>query len=192
MYHDCHLRALRPSLILAFVLASLFSWRGARASETAPLDKHPPPTLLWMLVQGIPSPEVGFGGASPAAGMRWQLTPLLYSFGMYRKLSPWRTFVVEPLTRQSGSIELFVSPEFLSARTSEWLVRAGVHATFPLRERGEKLAVTIGAGACFGAETSAEIEAGVSVFFGTFGLFVAYAPRVTLAPATLMLRVRTF
>src|SRR5689334_10224774 len=117
-------------------------WCGlVRASESAPYDKHPPPTLLWMLAQTVPSPELGAGGPSPVFGLRWQITPLLYSFGIYRKLSPWRLFVVEPLTRQSGSIELFVSPEFLAG---DWLARVGVHATFPVLERGEKLAFTIG------------------------------------------------
>jgi hypothetical protein len=157
-----------------------------------PRDVHPPPTIAWIVVQTIPSPEVAVGGAAPAAGLRWQLTPLLYSFGMYRKLSPWRTFVVEPLTRQSGSIEIFFSPEFLSARTTEWIARAGIHATFPLLERGEKLALTLGAGIAFGAETSADFEGGVSIVSGAFGLFFSYAPRVTLAPATFSLRVRWF
>jgi hypothetical protein len=175
-----------------FASAVALAARSAAASAEAPYDKHPPPTVLWMLAQAVPSPEVGVGGVSPAAGLRWQLTPLLYSFGMYRKLSPWRTFVVEPLTRQSGSLEVFFSPEYLSARTDEWLGRVGVHATFPLLDRGEKLAVTIGAGVCFGSETSADFEGGVSVLAGTFGLFFAYAPRVTLAPATLSLRVRIF
>jgi hypothetical protein len=180
------LRALTVTLLMLVSPA-------LHASATEPKDTHPPPTLFWMLTQAIPSPEVGVGGTSPAGGLRWQLTPLLYSFGIYRKLSPWRTFVVEPLTRQSGSVELFVSPEFLAAtRTNEWLVRIGIHTTFPLLERGEKLAVTFGAGACLGAESSAEIEAGVSIFFGTFGLFLAYAPRVSLAPATVMLRIRWF
>jgi len=172
-----------PSAALLFVLAEALS----------PVsDKHPPPTIYWMLAQGVPSPEVGVGGASPAAGLRWQLTPLLYSFGIYRKLSPWRTFVVEPLTRQSGSLEVFFSPEFLSARTNEWIARTGVHVTLPLLERGEKLAVTLGAGVCFGAETSADFEGGVSILFGALGLFFSYAPRVSLAPATLSLRVRLF
>jgi hypothetical protein len=170
--------------VLLFVLAE--------AIARPVTDKHPPPTIWWMLAQGVPSPEVGVGGVSPAAGLRWQLTPLLYSWGLYRKLSPWRTFVVEPLTRQSGSVELFFSPEFLSARTSEWIARTGVHATFPLLERGEKLALTLGAGVCFGSETSADFEGGVSIFFGAFGLFFSYAPRVTLAPATLALRIRLF
>lgn len=173
---------MRASLL--FVLAEAIA---APAS-----DKHPPPTIYWVLAQGVPSPEVGVGGVSPAAGLRWQLTPLLYSFGLYRKVSPWRAFVVEPLTRQSGSIELFFSPEFLTARTNEWIARTGIHATFPLLERGEKLALTLGAGVCFGAETSADFEGGVSILAGTFGLFFSYAPRVTLAPATLALRVRIF
>jgi len=180
---------LRKASSFAFVLVVA---PRALASAEAPRDALPPPTIAWMIVQTIPSPEVGFGGSSVAAGMRWQLTPLLYSFGMYRKLSPWRTFVVEPLTRQSGSIELFFSPEFLSAKTTEWIARAGVHATFPLLERGEKVALTIGAGVALGAETSADFEGGVSVVGGALGLFFAYAPRVSLAPATLELRVRWF
>ena len=168
--------------------------RGAGASLENPGEAHPPPTLPWMGTQLIPSPEVGFGGPGPAVGMRWQLTPLLYSFGMYRKLSPWRAFVVEPLTRQSGSLELFLSPEYVNVpgRTDEWLVRAGIHATFPLLERGEKLAFTLGAGVVLGSETSAELEGGFTIVWGLLGLFFAYAPRVTLAPATLMLRVRWF
>ncbi|HSQ62800.1 MAG TPA: hypothetical protein VLM85_06280 [Polyangiaceae bacterium] len=166
----------------------------AHASPDKPYDPHPPPTLPWMLAQLVPSPEIGVGGLRVAGGMRWQLTPLLYSFGMYRKLSPWRAFVVEPLTRQSGSVELFFSPEYLSAPGGgdEWLARMGVHATFPLLERGEKLAFTLGAGAHLGAETGAVFEAGVSVFAGVAGLFFSYAPRLTIAPATLMLRVRIF
>ena len=177
---------------LRLILAAL-AWPAlAAASAEVPYDRHPPPTLYWMLAQAVPSPELGFGGNSPAAGMRWQLTPLLYSFGMYRKLSPWRTFVVEPLTRQSGSVELFVSPEYLTSTRDEWLLRAGVHATFPLLARGEKLAFTLGAGAVLGAESSAEVEAGFSLFFGALGIFVSCAPRLSIAPATATLRFRWF
>ena len=166
----------------------------AIAALEAPRDVHPPPTIFWMVTQAIPSPEIGVGGPGAAVGMRWQLTPLLYSFGMYRKLSPWRTFVVEPLTRVSGSVGLFVSPEYLNVpgARDEWLVRGGVQATFPMLEKGEKLAFTLGAGVVLGAESSAEIEAGFSVAWGTFGLFFCYAPRVTLAPATVTLRIRWF
>jgi len=179
-------------LRLGPILAALFVPAAALASAEKPYDPHPPPTLYWMLAQLVPSPELGFGGVAPAAGMRWQLTPLLYSWGLYRKLSPWRTFVVEPLTRQSGSVELFVSPEYLDGRTDEWIVRVGVHATFPVLGRGEKVAFTIGAGGCFGGESSAEIEAGFSLLYGALGLFVTYAPRLSLAPATAMLRLRWF
>jgi hypothetical protein len=82
---------------------ALLAAKGAHASASTPRDRHPIPTLPWLIPQLIPSPELGFGalkGASNDAhfGMRWQLTPVLYSFGMYRKLSPWRFFVVEPLT----------------------------------------------------------------------------------------------
>ena len=174
---------------LASILALLALPSLARASAEHPYDPHPPPTLAWMLTQLVPSPELGFGAPRAAFGVRWQLTPILYSWGMYRKLSPWRTFVVEPLTRQSGSIEVFASPENLAG---EWLFRTGVHATFPLLERGEKLALTLGAGAVLGTEASAEFEGGFSILFGALGLFVSYAPRVTASPATVMLRFRWF
>ena len=72
------------------------------------------------------------------------------------------------------------------------MVRAGVHATFPILERGERLALTLGAGACAGTEASADIEAGASVLFGAIGLFVSYAPRLSLAPLTVTLRLRWF
>ncbi len=181
---------------LAVLLAgsSLFFATNAMASAEAPYDKHPPPTLYWMIAQFVPSPELGFGGRYAVAGMRWQLTPLLYSFGIYRKLSPWRFFVTEPLTRVSGSLELFVSPEYLTApaASNEWITRVGVHANFPLLERGERLALTLGSGLHWGAESGAFFEGGLSAFSGVFGLFFSYSPLLKLAPAIVTLRVRVF
>lgn len=179
----------------AFVLAgSLLVATRAHASAEAPYDKHPPPTLYWMIAQFVPSPELGFGNRYAVAGMRWQLTPLLYSFGIYRKLSPWRVFVTEPLTRVSGSLELFVAPEYLTAPagSNEWITRVGVHANFPLLERGERLGLTFGAGMHWGAESGAFFEGGFTAFSGVFGLFFSYSPYLSLAPAIVTLRVRAF
>ena len=68
----------------------------------------------------------------------------------------------------------------------------GVHATFPLLERGEKLAFTLGAGLHVGSENGALFEAGICAFTGVFGVFLSYAPHLSLAPATITLRVRVF
>ncbi|MCK5457377.1 MAG: hypothetical protein KAI45_09655, partial [Melioribacteraceae bacterium] len=47
---------------------------------------------LWGVAQLIPSPEWITTSSSAKFGMRWQVTPLLFSFGMNKKLSPWRYF----------------------------------------------------------------------------------------------------
>src|SRR5262245_13098391 len=71
-------------------------------------------TLAWLLTQLIPSPELAVGDDGARFGLRWQVVPLAYSFGIDRRLSPFRAFVVEPLVRSSGSLELFVAPEYLA------------------------------------------------------------------------------
>jgi hypothetical protein len=71
----------------------------AHAALRDPLDKHPPPTWSWALVQAVPHVQLLAGTNGPRFGVGWQVSPLVWSFGMHRRLSPWRTFVVEPLTR---------------------------------------------------------------------------------------------
>ncbi len=183
------MRRLAPFLFL-LLLAS-----GASASATHPYDRQPPPTIYWMLAQAVPSPEVGFGGERAAFGVRWQLTPLLYSWGIYHKLSPYRFFVVEPGTRNAGSIALRVAPEYLStaASGSEWGVWVGVRSTFPLVEHGERLAASIGAAALLRrGQVYPALEAGAEIAFGVVGLFVTYAPSFDEAPCIVTLRVRYF
>src|SRR5262245_49472320 len=48
-------------------------------------------TFAWLATQLLPSPELAFTNeGGPRFGMRWQLTPLLYSFGVDRRVSPFR------------------------------------------------------------------------------------------------------
>src|SRR5262245_21237036 len=58
-------------------------------------------TLAWALTQLIPSPELAVSDDGALFGLRWQLVPFLYSFGIDPRLSPFRAFVVEPLMRTS-------------------------------------------------------------------------------------------
>ena len=158
-----------------------------------PYDRHPIPTIPWIATQTIPSPEITTSGA---AGMRWQVTPLLYSFGMYRKLSPWRFFVVEPLTRVSGSFEAFVTPELanLGPRAEDWFVlRPGLRLTLPLVERGEYLSVSFAAGPWIHTgDVGPWIEAGASTLFGIAGLAFTMSPGLKGAEYTFTLRIRYF
>ncbi|XXX77124.1 hypothetical protein WMF30_56690 [Sorangium sp. So ce134] len=153
-------------------------------------------TLPWLFVQLVPSPELWIGAGEAHFGVRWQVTPLLYSFGMNRKLSPWRAFVVEPLTRHAGSIELFGSPEYIArpgAFGDRWILRGGARAYFPLLHRGDYMSCSLGGSALYAREQlGASYEAGVYTLFGALGAQVTYTPTAALRSTTITLSIRYF
>jgi len=153
-------------------------------------------TWLWAATQFAPSPQWSIPeSGSSTFGFRWQLTPLLYSWGMNRRVSPWRSFVVEPLTRNNGSAELFLSPEYLPLPGSEtqWLWRGGIRATFPLVEYGDYLSGSLATSYYrFGSESGVSYEAGLYMFFGILGAQVTWSPDLTIAPWTFTIRIRYF
>src|SRR5262249_19626780 len=144
----------------------------AEARRATEPDVHP--TLLWLGLQLLPSPETAFGDGTARFGLRWQVTPFLYSFGINRRLSPWRFFVAEPLVRHSGSIEMFLSPEYIALDGSFWdkfLLRTGLRSYFPLIAKGEYLSVSLGAShyTLHGQGNGAAIEGGIYALFGILG-----------------------
>ena len=164
-----------------------------RASATAPGTRV---TLPWLLTQLIPSPELGFGDDGAVFGLRWQVVPFAYSFGIDRRLSPFRAFVVEPLVRTSGSIELFVSPEYL-ALDEEWSrrfgFRAGVRAHFPILEKGDYLSVSLGtAYVRFAERESASYQFGAYLLFGFLGFEQSIVPALDEARFIGTFNVRFF
>jgi hypothetical protein len=159
----------------------------------------PPGTTLtasWLVTQLLPSPELAFGGSGPLFGMRWQVTPLLYSFGIDRRLSPFRAFVVEPLVRTSGSLEWFVAPEYLALDGDlrrRFGFRTGLRAYFPLLEKGDYLSVSLGtAYARFGGQNAVAYQAGAYVLFGFLGFEQSFLPALDEARWISSLNVRFF
>jgi len=154
------------------------------------------PTLAWALTQLVPSPEIAAGGRAARFGARLQVTPILYSWGINRKLSPWRFFVVEPLTRQSGSIELYFSPEYLiygKTFANGLIARTGLRSYFPLIERGDYLSVSVGAShVYFDGKNGAAVEGGVYALYGIVGVQVTYSPSIAPAEWIATFRVRYF
>jgi hypothetical protein len=148
------------------------------------------PTLLWMGAQLIPSPELAFGqlhqpgplGSSEersktAFGLRWQLTPLLWSWGVNRHASRWRYFVVDPLARHSGSLELSGTFEYIFGFVERFLVRPGVRAYFPIAQRGEYLSVSVGTSTyAYDDRMRVAYDFGVYSLAGIFGLQATVAP----------------
>lgn len=188
----------RGAIVAIAMIATLVA--GPRAAlaastrEATPPGQHP--TLLWAALQLVPSPEVMVSGPAVYAGMRWQVTPLLYSFGINRKLSPWRSLIAEPVVRHAGSIEVFASPEYLSNSGSfaeHWLFRGGVRSYAPLMAKGEYLSASLGASLLhFDHRVGAALSAGIYVLFGFVGAEVTYCPTPGLRSTTLTLSLRVF
>ncbi len=190
-----HLLPLALSIAAtAALLAPARAARAAPAAEATPPGIHP--TLLWAALQLVPSPEWMGDGSRGYAGMRWQVTPLLYSFGINRKLSPWRSLIAEPTVRHSGSVELFFSPEYIGKPGSfaeRWLFRGGLRSYFPLIDKGESLSASLGASLLhFDDHVGAAWSAGIYTLYGFVGAEITYCPTPTLRSTTLTLSLRMF
>jgi hypothetical protein len=148
------------------------------------------------LLQLVPSPELAVGDDGAAFGLRWQVVPFSYSFGIDRRLSPLRAFVVEPLVRTSGSLELFVAPEYLAIDerfSRRFGVRVGARAHFPLIERGDYLSISLGtAYVRFPERESASYQFGAYLLFGFVGLEQSILPAFDEARWIGTLNVRFF
>jgi hypothetical protein len=187
----------RRSLGCAWLLAAVLVAVDARAADASrPAEPDVQITWPWLVTQLLPSPELAYGGGLARFGARWQATPVLYSWGIHRGLSPWRFFIAEPYVRQSGSIELYVSPEYFfygSSFADGWVARLGTRAYFPLIEHGEYLSVSASASSfVFAGNAGAAFEAGAYVLFGVVGVQLTVSPTRAVAPlatiATLRLR----
>src|SRR5574341_2184487 len=71
---------------------------------------------VWLPFQAIPSLTLLSSTPSSAFGFEWEATPLLYSFGMNKQISPWYAFIVEPTARFTGSLELSVAGQIWTSK----------------------------------------------------------------------------
>ena len=159
-------------------------------------DPEPELSLDWALLQLIPSPELAVGDGGARFGLRWQVTPVLYSFATDARLSRFRGFIAEPIVRQSGSIELYVSPEYLTLDGgigASFGVRGGLRSYFGVYGRGDNLSLSLASEYYyFRDERGVAFEAGAHVLFGALGLVVGYAPSFEAARWLTSIRLRYF
>jgi hypothetical protein len=164
------------------------------------------PSLAWILTQLAPSPEVGGGRVHRtdvdgvqqnttqlAFGLRWQLTPIVWSWGTNRRITRWRYFVIDPIARNSGSIELNATFEYLFGHVDRFLVRPGIRTTFPVAQRGEYLSASIGTSTyTYNGTPRVAYDVGAYILYGLFGVQVTVAP--AHAPLSLIgtFRIRSF
>lgn len=193
-------KKLLQILIVTFIFispllsAQSIDTTGNSRAVTEP-DIHP--TWLWSAAQLIPSPQwITLSGDGTRFGLRWQIAPVLYSFGINKRLDPWRYFISEPFVRQSGSIELFLSPEYFNLDDiyeSEWLFRGGLRAYFPLWRFGEYLSCSVGSSYyVYNNNSGISYEAGIYILYGILGLQTTYTPSLPDTPWIFTLRIRYF
>ncbi|RYZ07102.1 MAG: hypothetical protein EOO73_13655 [Myxococcales bacterium] len=164
-------------------------------AETKPAAAYGKPVavLLWGAAQLVPSPLLAAGDGVVQGGLRWQVTPLLYSFGIAAR--PWRSFIVSPIARLSGSVELFVAPEWTCCAGGShdgFLARGGVRAYFPLIEHGESLAWSVGVSHWRHREGGISFDLGLYSLFGALGLTTTVSPGLRGRAFSLALNVRYF
>jgi hypothetical protein len=192
---------VRPSVVASLLALALGGSTGrALAADTPappPTEPEPRATLLWTVLQLVPSPEVLVWNGAARFAARWQITPLLWSYGINRKLSPWRSFVVEPIVRHAGSIEAYLSPEILAGSlapgTERWLLRGGLRSYFPLLAKGDYLSGSVGGALLHaGDRNGPAFDAALHTLAGFFGLRAGYCPTPGLRVTTVALEIRIF
>jgi len=185
-------------IIHLLVICLIFPLTAAPASEQDSTTTQPDikPTWLWGGAQLIPSPQWVSKDPGLRFGLRWQVTPVLYSFGLNRRVSPWRFFVAEPLARQNGSLELFISPEYLNITADpgdRWLLRGGLRGYFPVYRYGEYVSGSLATSVyTFHGKTGVSYEGGVYFFFGIIGFQATYSPSLDPGKWIFTLRLRYF
>ncbi len=155
---------MRPAILSMFVLASGFlTLIHAQQSEL------PGKFSTWLPYQAIPGVMViSHPGDIPFA-FEWEATPLLYSFGMTRKVSPWHSLFVLPPARFTGSIELKMTGQLSTRKTgrSYFGSSAQLIGHIPLIERGEYLGLNVGVAKYAFAGSSPWFKVlGVTTLFG--------------------------
>jgi hypothetical protein len=148
-----------------------------------------PEIATWILVQAIPSPSFYQDNNKEHSrlqfGLKWNITPLNYSFNANRMVSPVQFFKVNPMRRYGGSAELFVQPEwttsdFIYSDLGRFSVSPGIRFFIPIVEYGEYLSCSAGMKYTFrknkqrGNENVFGIELGSYTFFGIIGFNYTY------------------
>jgi hypothetical protein len=123
----------------------------------------------WLELQAIPSMMVISHPSDIPFAFEWEATPVLYSFGMTKLVSPWHSFRVVPPARFTGSIELKLTGQVSTRKTGSSYFGSSVQLIghVPLLERGEYLGLNVGVAKYAFAGSSPWFKVvGVSTLFG--------------------------
>ena len=143
----------------------------------------------WALFQIMPSPVLYTDSDNLNSkfqlGFRWQVIPLNISFRSNKYTSPVQFFKINPVRRFTGSIDVFVQPEwtvsgYKYAGLSKFGISAGSRIILPVKGDGEKISVSLGGKYNHRNDLRGNkngfwgIEAGVYAIFGFVGVQFNY------------------
>ncbi len=190
---------LRLSRASGVLLASavIIAAGHVRAEDARPAGPRLSPVAaagIWAVAQLVPSPLLVTGSNHVGGGVRWQITPFVYSFGV--AAHPIRLFVVEPVARHAGAVELYASPEWACCAANDatsWMGRLGLRVYLPILDYGESLSWSLG-GSYYRAGDGDGIafEAGAYTLFGVVGISVTVAPTLKRREVISALTIRYF
>jgi len=136
----------------------------------------------WYKYQLIPNLLFHTESAGTVVGMEWEAAPLLYSWGINRKTSPWYSFIVVPTARFSGSIEWSVAVQAYAGKVggSHFGYSTHLMTYWPLSDVGELAGLNLGIGA-YGSPDGIRIfkAIGISTAFGMLHVNLRHADRPT-------------
>jgi len=124
---------------------------------------------IWLPLQLVPNLTWYSSEAATAFGFEWEATPLSYSFGINKHVSPWSSFIVVPTYRFTGSVELNVAGQLYTSpiASSHTGISTSLMGYVPLVERGEHLTFNLGIGMHrVAGQTKIFKAAGFSTLFG--------------------------
>ena len=143
----------------------------------------------WALFQIIPSPVI-FNDANNENskiqfGLRWQVIPINISFRANKFNSPFQFFKINPVRRFTGSMDIFVQPEwnitgYKYAGLSRFGISAGSRIIIPIKGDGEKISFSLGGKYTHNKDLFTNnngfwgLEGGVYALFGFVGLQFNY------------------
>ncbi len=158
-----------------FLLVVIFASWPARGQNLENADKF----STWLYYQFVPNLTWTTFPSETHFAFEWEATPLMYSFGINRHVSPWYSFFAEPPARFSGSLEFSVSGLVYTTKpgSSYFGTSAQLVAHIPLIERGEHLAFNAGIAKYFTADTAPTFYfGGFSTLFGFLHFNLKYSP----------------
>lgn len=162
-------------------------------------SKRGPANVTWPIVrlaalQLVPSPLLVAGSGGAGGGLRWQVTPFVYSFGITERRL--RYFLVAPVARHVGSMELYASPEWTCCAPrgeSGWMARLGSRIYLPVIGRGEVLALSLGGSYTYeNRRHNGAAEFGLYTFSSIVGVSVTLAPWLSGREALIALALRYY